>query len=245
MDQTSEEITVFTDDLRISDEVAKGSGSLGGYKMYDLVAMKDQMRGVVVRVGREKLSVLLQGGAVQQVIPSDLQYGNRNIESKRSVTLDTKKQAVSVLDAVKILNGPFKGYKGKVKHIARHFLFVHSNQHGSDSGMLVVTGRQVVLAGNHNKQSLADLSMGKINDSSNKAVVHRGGKQRSTDIMNLKSSTVQIQAGLYRHHVGMVSWFFCILCLVQMNVCTMHGIGKQLISLSLSLSSLSRCCIGS
>ena len=140
---------------------------------------------------------------------------------------------MSVLDAVKILNGPFKGYQGKVKHIARHFLFVHSNQHGSDSGMLVVTGRQVVLAGNHNKQSLADLSMGKINDSSNKAVVHRGGKQRSTDIMNLKSSTVQIQAGLYRHHVGMVSWFFCILCLVRMNVCTMHGIGKQLISLSL------------
>ena len=83
LDQTSEEITVFTNDLRISDEVAKGSGSLGGYKMYDLVAMKDQMRGCVVRVGREKLTVLLQGGATQQVTPSDLQYGNRNSESKK------------------------------------------------------------------------------------------------------------------------------------------------------------------
>ena len=83
LDQTSEEITVFTNDLRISDEVAKGSGSLGGYKMYDLVAMKDQMRGCVVRIGREKLTVLLQGGATQQVTPSDLQYGNRNSESKK------------------------------------------------------------------------------------------------------------------------------------------------------------------
>jgi transcription elongation factor SPT5 len=208
LDLTSEEITVFTDDLRISDEVAKGSGSLGGYKMFDLVAMKDQMRGIIVRVGREKLSILLQGGAVQQVVPSDLQYGNRNMESKRSITLDARKQAVSVNDAVKVLDGPFKGYKGKVKHISRHFVFIHSNQHGQDSGMIVVSGRQIALAGSRNKQSLADLSMGKINDSTTKAVrVNRGGKRRSTDVMQLIASTVQIQDGIYRHHVGMVSCF--------------------------------------
>ena len=76
------------------------------------------------------------------------------------------------------------------------------------SGMIVVTGRQVTLAGNHNKQSLADLSMGKINDSSNKAVVNRTGrgKRNNTDTMMLIASTVQILSGIYRHHVGMVSW---------------------------------------
>ena len=145
----------------MSDEVAKGTGSLGGYRMYVLVMMKDQMKGmcvglwsvvfyfllyahsllfslvsfdlfsffssffllllpspssfflllfppfanmyhnpgIVVRIGREKLSVLLQGGAVQQVLPSDLHYGNQNMQSKRAVTLDSRKQAVSETDA--------------------------------------------------------------------------------------------------------------------------------------------------
>ena len=68
--------------------------------------------GIVVRIGREKLSVLLQGGAVQQVLPSDLHYGNQNMQSKRAVTLDSRKQAVSETDA-----------GAATKRISKSFLF--------------------------------------------------------------------------------------------------------------------------
>ena len=50
------------------------------------------------------------------------------------------------------------------------------------------------------------MSEGRINDNTSKNVVKlkRGGRRQNTDVNNLKSSTVQIQTGIYRHHVGMV-----------------------------------------
>ena len=74
--------------------------------------------GIVVRIGREKLSVLLQGGAVQQVLPSDLHYGNQNMQSKRAVTLDSRKQAVSETDA-----------GAATKRISKSFLFFFGDRH--------------------------------------------------------------------------------------------------------------------
>ena len=46
-----------------------------------------------------------------------------------------------------------------------------------------------MLAGNHNKRSLASMSMGKISDTSDKAVVTKtnfGRKGKTTDVRNFK-----------------------------------------------------------
>ena len=68
-------------------------------------------------------------------------------------------RAVSTADHVKIVDGPFKGYRGMVKHIVRRFVFVRSHQHSSDGGIICVNGKQVSLAGKYSKRRRSNVAV--------------------------------------------------------------------------------------
>jgi transcription elongation factor SPT5 len=202
------EIKVFTESLRETDEVAQRLDRLEGYKLYDLVAMKDQLRGCVVQIGREKLTVLLQGGAVETCVPADLMFGNRNQESKRSIALDARKQAVSVNDSIVVREGKFKGFRGSVKHVSRNFLFVKCAQQVELAGIICITSNQCTLQGMRSNRDLAGLSMGKIDSSAagNMAMrnPNRGRRARVDHKHALHKATVCVIKGKWKGHVGMV-----------------------------------------
>ena len=201
------EIKVFTESLRETKEVAQRLTSLEGYKMYDLVATKDQLRGCIVKIGREKLTVLLQGGAVETCVPADLMFGHRNQESKRSVALDAQKQAVTVNDSIEVKEGEFKGYRGSVKHVSRNFLFVKCAQQMDLAGIICITSNQCTLQGVRSNRDLSKLSMGAINSSGPSLAMRNTnrGRRGRVDVKHpLHKATVRVTRGQWKGHVGMV-----------------------------------------
>ena len=202
LDSGSREVRIFTSALRESDEIAEGIDSLDGYKLFDLVVLPDNLRGLIVHVGRERLRILNQGGSTQELSPTDLR-GSRNMESKKAIALDKRRQQVSVNDVIRVVEGQFKGYSGKVKQISRRFLFVQSNQHMQDAGAFVVQAQHVTLAGSQSTKDLSMLSMGLI--SSDNSVPRRNVSRRNVGrALPICGKTVRITKGEWKGYIGMV-----------------------------------------
>ena len=72
-----------------------------------------------------------------------LQDIGKRRSSKYSVALDAKQQSISQGDMVQVIEGTHNGKQASIKQLFRTFLFLHSNQHVDNSGILVVKARSV------------------------------------------------------------------------------------------------------
>ncbi|KAJ1389376.1 hypothetical protein B484DRAFT_409342, partial [Ochromonadaceae sp. CCMP2298] len=123
-DGVNTEIQCNVGQLQTSNQVNTGYGSLGGYGLFDLVALNQNEWGVVAAVGGEKLRVLTQTGQAREVLPSELR-GCRNAQSRRSVAYDLAQNAVREGDTVRVVAGPHTRQRGTVRHLLRDCLWVH------------------------------------------------------------------------------------------------------------------------
>jgi transcription elongation factor SPT5 len=132
-DQNNTEITVFSKDLRESSD-SGGGGSLGQFSLWDLVQLDPSTVACIVKVDRESLVVLDQNGQNRTVMPS--QISNKLERRKFAVATDRNGSEIRADDVVKEVGG--EGKSGKIIHIHRSYLFLHSVEQQENAGVFVV-----------------------------------------------------------------------------------------------------------
>lgn len=137
-DQTNTEVTVFSKDLREASDIG-GQGSLGQYTLHDLVQLDPTTVGCVVKVDRESLVVLDQYGDARQVMPS--QISNKLPKRKQAVAADRDGSEIRLDDKVKEFTGQQR--QGKIIHIHRSYIFLHTNDSTENAGVFVTKASMV------------------------------------------------------------------------------------------------------
>jgi transcription elongation factor SPT5 len=137
-DQTNTEVTVFSKDLREASDIG-GQGSLGQYSLLDLVQLDPTTVGCIVKVDRESLVVLDQHGDTRQVMPS--QIANRLPKRKTAVAADRSGSEIRLDDVVREYGGQQR--QGKIIHIHRSFVFLHTNDTNENAGVFVTRASNV------------------------------------------------------------------------------------------------------
>lgn len=137
-DQTHSEITVFSRDLREASDIG-GQGSLGQYELQDLVQLDPTTVGCIVKVDRESLVVLDQNGDTRTIMPS--QISNKFPKRKHTVAADRNGAEIRGEDVVKEAGGQQR--QGKIIHIHRSFVFLHTNDTTENAGVFVTKSNMV------------------------------------------------------------------------------------------------------
>ena len=137
-DQSSNEITVFSRDLREADD-SGGQGSLGQYSLFDLVQLDVTTVGCVIKIDRETLTVLDQNGERRQLLPS--QIANKFPPKKNSVAADRSGSEIRIDDVVREYGNQQR--RGKILHIHHGYVFLHSHDVNRDSGVFVLRASNV------------------------------------------------------------------------------------------------------
>ncbi|KAK4236659.1 hypothetical protein C8A03DRAFT_35421 [Achaetomium macrosporum] len=137
-DQTSQEVTVFSKDLREASDIG-GQGSLGQYSLLDLVQLDPTTVGCIVKVDRESMVVLDQNGETRQVMPS--QITNKLPKRRAAVAADRNGSEIRLDDVVREYGGQQR--QGKIIHIHRSFVFLHSNTTVENAGVFVTRASNV------------------------------------------------------------------------------------------------------
>lgn len=137
-DQTSTEVTVFSKDLREADDIG-GQGSLGQYALLDLVQLDATTVGCIVKVDRESLVVLDQDGETRQIMPS--QITNVLPKRKTAVAADRNGSEIRLDDVVREHGGQQR--QGKIIHIHRSFVYLHSHDSRENAGVFVTRASNV------------------------------------------------------------------------------------------------------
>ncbi|KAI9743566.1 MAG: transcription elongation factor spt5 [Claussenomyces sp. TS43310] len=132
-DQGNTEITVFSKDLQESSDTG-GGGTLGKFELWDLVQLDPSTVACVVKVDRESLVVLDQNGQTRSVMPS--QISNKLEKRRHAVATDRNGAEIKADDVVKEVGG--EGKQGKIMHIHRAYLFLHSPEQSQNAGVFVV-----------------------------------------------------------------------------------------------------------
>jgi len=207
-DVTNMEISVQTQQLRESAEIASGQDKLQGYELYDLVVLSGggsaNEVGVIVRVGREDFTVLNNHGLARTVRPEELR-GKRNSTSQRAVALDVQGNQLRCGDTVTVAEGPHKGKSATIKRMSRSQLFLHSQTRTENAGILVVRSRSCVLSGASAQQRQAQNAESSPFATPVSQSTNRGGSSfanRKDDALLGKS--VRVQAGQWKGYIGTV-----------------------------------------
>ncbi|PFH58823.1 hypothetical protein XA68_13170 [Ophiocordyceps unilateralis] len=137
-DQNNTEVTVFSKDLREASDIG-GQGSLGQFSLHDLVQLDPTTVGCVVKVDRESLMVLDQHGDTRQVMPS--QISNKLPKRKQAVAADREGSEIRLDDKVKEFTGQQR--QGKIIHIHRSYIFLHTNDSTENAGVFVTKASMV------------------------------------------------------------------------------------------------------
>lgn len=137
-DQSNNEITVFSKDLREASD-SGGQGSLGKYSLLDLVQLDLSTVGCIIKIDRETLVVLDQFGDTRQIMPS--QISNLLPKNKMAVAADRTGSEIRLDDVVREYGGQKR--QGKIIHIHRSHLFMHSNDTTHNAGVFVTQTNNV------------------------------------------------------------------------------------------------------
>lgn len=137
-DQLNKEITVFSKDLREASDIG-GQGSLGQYSLLDLVQLDPTTVGCIVKVDRESFVVLDQNGENRQTMPS--QITNKLPKRRNAVAADRNGSEIRLDDVVREYGGQQR--QGKIIHVHRSFLFLHSNDVKDNAGVFVTRASNV------------------------------------------------------------------------------------------------------
>eukprot|EP01090_Pellita_catalonica_P006455 TRINITY_DN1667_c0_g2_i1.p1 TRINITY_DN1667_c0_g2~~TRINITY_DN1667_c0_g2_i1.p1 ORF type:complete len:622 (+),score=97.82 TRINITY_DN1667_c0_g2_i1:1344-3209(+) len=215
-DLNMKELQVLTADIQECAEVASGNVQLGNYELHDLVQLDAQRVGVIVKVERQSFKILDNNDTVSTVRLQEV--GNKR-NSRRAVAFDHYHNAIGVGDVVQVIEGPYKSRQGTVKHIYRHFAFLHSNEMLEHTGIFVVrTGSTALLGGNRNRGrggSPYPKSPSRFGAPPSPGAPSRGGfrgrrggrgfgRGRGRREDNLLHKTVIIQRGPWKGYIGIV-----------------------------------------
>ena len=152
-DGVNSEIQVNVSNCQISAEVSIGHGDLGGFELYDCVSLSENETAVITHVGAEKLRVINHMNVVKDVYPQDIS-SKRNSQSLKQTAFDSSQTSIASGDIVKVVSGQdYLGKSGTVKHIMRGNLWIHSNNHLKNAGVMAIRGRSCVLAGSNTSAS--------------------------------------------------------------------------------------------
>ncbi|KAH6877184.1 transcription initiation protein spt5 [Thelonectria olida] len=205
-DQTNTEVTVFSKDLREASDIG-GAGSLGQYELHDLVQLDPTTVGCVVKVDRESLVVLDQFGDTRQVMPS--QIPNKLPKRKQAVAADRNGSEIRLEDVVKEFTGQQR--QGKIIHIHRSYVFLHTNDSKENAGVFVTKASMVnTIAAKGGRVSAA--SSGPDLNAMNPALkIHKNGAENKPQ-QPIKmfgrdkaiDQTVIIKKGSYKGLLGIV-----------------------------------------
>ncbi|TMW63337.1 hypothetical protein Poli38472_002278 [Pythium oligandrum] len=200
VDSMAKEIQVRVRDLQESAEVSHGLDSYKGKELYDMVALAHGDVGVITHVGREGFKVLCQNGQARTISDQEIQ---RKLVSSRAVALDKKHNHVSVGEMVNVVEGPFSGHSGTVKHIYRTFLFLHNNRIMTNAGIFVARARQVVLSGSKARSDMIQNSTipGADGRPGRPGMPPRNDRRGESDMVG---KTVKIKKGQWKGYIGIV-----------------------------------------
>ncbi|KAG6001150.1 transcription elongation factor spt5 [Claviceps pusilla] len=137
-DQTNTEVTVFSKDLREASDIG-GQGSLGQFSLHDLVQLDPTTVGCIVKIDRESLVVLDQYGDARQAMPT--QISNKLPQRKQAVAADRDGSEIRLDDVVKEYTGQHR--QGKIIHIHRSYVFLHTNDSNENAGVFVTKASMV------------------------------------------------------------------------------------------------------
>jgi transcription elongation factor SPT5 len=209
-DTVNSEIICNLAHLQVSSDVTTGLDSLGGFEMYDLVAVGYNEFAVVVAIGAERLGVMDAVGNISDVKPQELQ-GKRNMQSARAHAFDSAHNTIGCNDVVNVVEGAHAKLTGTIKHIAKQTVWLHSNHYMKNAGIFVTKARTLVLAGNKQRNNaLADGYMGML--SPHNTPVGASPSQRAPQ-MNVRgsrpsgnevNSTIMICKGAWKGHLAQV-----------------------------------------
>ncbi|RGP81620.1 transcription elongation factor spt5 [Fusarium longipes] len=206
-DQTNTEVTVFSKDLREASDIG-GQGSLGQYSLHDLVQLDPTTVGCVVKVDRESLVALDQFGTPRQVMPS--QISNKIPKRKTAVAVDRHGSEIRLEDVVKEYTGQQR--QGKIIHIHRSYIFLHSNDNKEHAGVFVTKANLVNTIAAKGGRLNAAASTGPDLTAMNPALkLHKNGSEnkpvqqpRSFGRDKAIEQTVIIKKGAYKGLLGIV-----------------------------------------
>ncbi|CEG48543.1 transcription elongation factor spt5 [Plasmopara halstedii] len=200
VDSMAREIQVRVRDLQESAEVSHGLDSYKGKELYDLVALAHGDVGVITHVGREGFTVLCQNGQSRNI--SDQEVQRKIVSSRTTAALDKKHNHVSAGEMVNVVEGPFLGHSGTVKHIYRTYLFIHNNRVTTNSGMFVARARSVILSGSKARSDMISNSTVPRMDAGLRQQNQRSGRnQRDSELIG---QTVKVKKGRWKGYIGIV-----------------------------------------
>ncbi|KAB5584735.1 transcription initiation protein spt5 [Coniochaeta sp. 2T2.1] len=205
-DQSNTEVTVFSKDLREADDIG-GQGSLGQYSLLDLVQLDPTTVGCIVKVDRESLVVLDQTGEARQIMPS--QITNVLPKRKTAVAADRNGSEIRLDDVVREYGGQQR--QGKIIHIHRSFVYLHSNDSRENAGVFVTRSSNVMTIAAKGGRINAPAAAGPDLDTMNPAL-KRNPNGNSANMQPPKvfgrdraiGQTVTIKKGPYKGLLGIV-----------------------------------------
>lgn len=206
-DQTNTEITVFSKDLREASDIG-GQGSLGQYSLHDLVQLDPTTVGCVVKVDRESLVALDQFGTPRQIMPS--QISNKIPKRKTAVAVDRHGSEIRLEDVVKEYTGQQR--QGKIIHIHRSYIFLHSNDNKEHAGVFVTKANMVnTVAAKGGRVNTAAATGPDLTAMNPALKLHKNGSEnkpvpppRSFGKDKAIEQTVVIKKGAYKGLLGIV-----------------------------------------
>lgn len=206
-DHTNNEVTVFSKDLREASDIG-GQGSIGQYSLHDLVQLDLTTVGCVVKVDRESMVVLDQYGDTRQTIPS--QISNKLPKRKTAVAADREGSEIRLDDVVKEFSGQQR--QGKIIHIHRSYVFLHTNDSNENAGVFVTKASMVNTIAAKGGRVSATSSGPDLNAMNPALKIHKNGAENKPAAPPAKmfgrdkaiNQTVIIKKGAYKGLLGIV-----------------------------------------
>lgn len=223
-DLTMHEIKVLPKDCQISADMATGVDSMGQFQLGDLVQLDASNVGVIVRLEKENFQILKLDGKLAHVRH---QAVSKRKDRRNVCGLDADQNQISVKDQVKVIDGPYTGRQGEIRHLYRGYAFIHSRLLLENGGIFVCRTRSLQLAGGSRVAPTIDPSAGYMSPRAMMSPRHGDGKDgaggrggggggggrtplgqnkggRAKGDLELIGKTIKITKGQYKGHIGIV-----------------------------------------
>ncbi|KAK4470075.1 hypothetical protein MN116_006539 [Schistosoma mekongi] len=211
-DHSMNEMKVAPKDLRLWQDRATTVESSGHVQLMDLVQVDPQTVGVVVHVERDQVSVLTCFGKVVN-LKSNTALRRLNTMRRPPQALDRNGNSIQLKQTVRLLEKPYCGLIGEVKHLYRSWAFIYCRTHLENAGLVVVKTRQIstLTTSQGDEQSNSELgsipikAVTPIGGARNFSVNNEGGRGRgSRNERHLVGRTALIVKGTLKGLLGII-----------------------------------------
>ncbi|XP_058110427.1 protein RNA-directed DNA methylation 3-like isoform X2 [Magnolia sinica] len=104
------------------------------FELHDLVLFGAKDFGVILGVESDTFQILKGDSERADTVTVNLWEIKSRCADKKFTAVDMHKNIISINDRVMVLEGPFKGRQGMVKHIYRGTIFIHNSNQSENNG---------------------------------------------------------------------------------------------------------------